>query len=155
MIDFSRARRLSLALIFLSFPLGLHAQSVTTVCGGSVNAINMIAGRHASRSIACYATYSGMNTLLASTMSVYLPSEPQTGSYTLPASSIGVSTDGATFTTFTGTGSGSPITVFNGVTPPSSSAPLTIYVQLTIPGCQKSGQYTGMLMVSTSVTHNP
>lgn len=155
MTYFSRARGFSLVLLFLSLPMGLLAQSLATVCSGSVSPINMIPGRHAIRSIACYVTSSGLNTLLSSTISVYLPVEPQTGANTLSADSIGVSTDGATFTTFTGTGSGSPITVFNGVLPPNSSSPLTIYVQITVPAGQQSGQYAGMLLVSTSVTHNP
>ena len=140
MIDSSRAGRIYPALLFLLFAAGLHAQSLTSICGGSISTINMISGHNATRSIACYSTYSGMKTFVSSTMNVYLPSEPQSGSSTLPASSIAVSTDGSAFTTFTGTG---------------SSSPLTIYVRITVPGGQNAGQYTGTLMASTTVTYNP
>jgi hypothetical protein len=155
MIDSSRAGRIYPALLFLLFAAGLHAQSLTSICGGSISTINMISGHNATRSIACYSTYSGMKTFVSSTMNVYLPSEPQSGSSTLPASSIAVSTDGSAFTTFTGTGNGSSITVFNGAAPPGSSSPLTIYVRITVPGGQNAGQYTGTLMASTTVTYNP
>jgi len=150
-----RARSMLLALLLCQAGPLLRAQSLTTACGGSINLNSMIVGHTARKSISCYATHSGTRAITSSSVTVYLSTEPESGSSTLPVSSIGVSTDGSSFTTFNGTGSGSAVTVFSGAAPPGSSSPLTIYVQITVPSGQTSGQYMGTLMIATTVTWGP
>ena len=153
MTHFARARISILALFFLVFLPG-SARAMTMMCSGSLNFNSMIPGHSAVHSISCYAV-GKPGTIISSTMVVYLTSLPQAGANTLPAGSIAVSTDNSSFTALTGAGSGYPVTVWSGAAPPSSSSPQTIYVQVTTPSNQPSGQYSGNLTVEMEVNYTP
>jgi hypothetical protein len=114
----------------------------------------MIPGHSAVHSVSCYTTGT-TGTIISSSMVVYLTALPQAGANTLPASSIAVSPNNSGFTAFTGVGSGSQVTVWSGGAPPSSSSPQPIYVQVTAPSNQPSGQYSGTLTVEVDVNYTP
>ena len=127
---------------------------MTVTCSGSLNFNSMIPGHSAVHSISCYAAGT-TGTIISSSMDVYLTALPQAGSNTLPAGSISVSPNNASFTALTGVGSGYQVTVWSGGAPPSSSSPQTIYVQVTAPSNQPGGQYSGTLTVEVDLDYTP
>jgi hypothetical protein len=127
---------------------------MTVMCGGSLNFNSMIPGHSAVHSISCYAAGT-TGTITSSSMDVYLTALPQAGSSTLAASSIAVSPNNSSFTALTGVGYGCEVIVWSGGAPPSSSSPQTIYVQVTAPSDQLSGQYSGTLTVEVDVNYTP
>jgi hypothetical protein len=151
---FERARTSVLALFFLMFlPVPGSAQSITVTCSGSLH-FNLIPGNSAVHLASCYAA-GNPGTIISSSMTVYLAALPQAGSNTLPAGNIAVSPNNASFTAFAGVGSGNSVTVWSGGAPPRSSSPQAVYVQVSAPSNQPSGQYSGNLTVEVDVNYTP
>ena len=147
-----RARVLALALCLGL--CGTSAAQMSVECSGLLTFNNMLPGRLATHSLSCYAA--GLpGTIISSSLQVYLTALPQAGSNTIPAGAFAVSPNNSSFTAFTGVGLGNAITVWTGGTPPGSSNPQNIYVQVTAPGNQPQGQYTGSMTVEMDVTYTP
>ena len=146
MTDFARARTLVLALPFLMFLPG-SARAMTVSCSGSLNFNSMIPGHSAVHSFSC--SISGTTgTITNYSTGVYLTALPQAGSNTLPAGNIAVSGSNGNFTEFTGLG-------IRGNLDSDFLSPQTIYVQVTAPSDQPSGQYSGTLTVEVDVDYTP
>lgn len=143
-----------MALALLLDFCGTAAAQMSVECSGLPIFKNMLPGHMATHSISCFAA--GLpGAVISSSLQVYLTALPQAGSNTIPAGAFAVSPNNASFTAFTGVGLGNAITVWTGGTPPGSSNPQNIYVQVTTPGNQPQGQYTGSLTVEMDVTYTP
>lgn len=135
-----------LALLLLMF-LGESARAMSLSCSGSLSFNNMFPGRSSVHSFSC--SVSGTTGIITSySTALYLAALPQAGANTLPASNIAASPSNGGFTSFTDVGSEVSWT-------PSSLSQQTIYVQVTSPIGQPSGQYSGMLTVQVEVDYTP
>lgn len=148
------ARTLVLALSVLLFRIVASAQMSVT-CSGSLTFNNMLPGHSSTHTVMCYAAGLPSGTVLGASMEAYLTSLPVSGSSTIPAESIKVSPNNATFTAFGGIGPSFAVTLWSGGTPPNSFAPQNVYLQIAAPANQPPGQYSGVLTVQVDVNYTP
>ncbi len=154
MTYFSRARILVLALFFGNL-VASRVLALGVSCDSSLSFNNLLPGRNATKSITCYETGLPTYTSATSTLVVYLSGLPSVGGNSLPANSIAISPNNASFTSFTGTGTGNEVTVCSNCAPPTSSSPQTIWVRVTAPSGQPAGQYVGGLQVGVTLDYTP